>query len=72
MSRLAYYRDVLGFDRSAYIPFTRQYKIRCSSCAALVINGTPCHERGCPAATHECNGCNERIPVNQRYCQDCC
>ena len=71
MSRLAYYRDTLGFDRSAHVPFTRQYSIRCGVCAALVINGVPCHERGCQNATHECKGCNARVPTNQRYCEDC-
>jgi hypothetical protein len=71
MSRLAYYRDTLGFDESWNIPFTREYRIRCSACEALVINGVPCHETGCTHATHECNGCNERIPTNQRYCADC-
>lgn len=49
-SRLKYYRDVLGFDRTTNIPFTKEYRIRCSQCQALVINGTPCHERGCPNA----------------------
>lgn len=23
-------------------------RVRCSQCAALVINGVACHERGCP------------------------
>ena len=71
MSRLAYYRDTLRFDRSTHIPFTRQYRIQCSACAALVISGVPCHEIGCPQATRECNGCNARIPVRQKYCEDC-
>lgn len=71
MSRLAYLRDTLGFDLATHIPGTRQYRIGCSHCAALTINGTPTHERGCPSATHECNGCNARIPVRQRYCEDC-
>jgi hypothetical protein len=51
MTRLAYYRDALGFDRAEHIPFTRQYRIRCSQCDALVINGRPCHETGCPNTT---------------------
>ena len=38
----------MGFDRSEHIPFTRTHHVRCSCCAALVINGTPCHENGCP------------------------
>jgi len=60
-----------GFDLSEHIPFTRQYRVRCSQCEACVINGIACHEHGCPNATHECNGCNEIIPQRQRYCQDC-
>ncbi len=37
-----------GFDLSYAIPFERQWKVRCSQCEALVINGLPCHELGCP------------------------
>ena len=48
MSRLSYYRNVLGFDNATNIPFSARYRIRCSQCAALVINGVPCHETGCP------------------------
>lgn len=62
---------LFGFTESSHIPFTRQYRVRCSSCNALVINGTPCHETGCPEAMHECNGCNAIIPTGQRYCEDC-
>jgi hypothetical protein len=61
----------LGFDHSAHIPFTRRYTVRCSQCQALVINGTPTHETGCPHAVHECKGCNNLIPVRQKYCEDC-
>lgn len=43
----------LGFDRSKHIPFTKQYRIACSQCEALVINGTPCHELGCPNRVRE-------------------
>lgn len=46
---LKYYRG-LGFDRTTNVPFTKEYRIRCSQCEALVINGTPCHEAGCPNA----------------------
>ena len=52
MSRLSYYRNVLGFDNATNIPFTCKYRIRCSQCAALVINGIPCHETGCPNVPH--------------------
>lgn len=61
----------LGFERSSHIPFTSQYRVRCDACEALVINGTPTHETGCPNAKHECRGCNALIPVRQRYCEDC-
>jgi hypothetical protein len=61
----------LGFDESAHVPFTKQFKVRCSQCEALVINGVPCHETGCPHATHECAGCSNIIPERQKYCEDC-
>lgn len=64
-----YLRDVLGFDLSTS---TRAgSRVECSQCAAAVINGIPAHETGCPNATHECAGCNARIPVRQRYCEEC-
>ena len=37
-----------GFDRSNYNRETGHWRVRCSQCQALVINGVPCHERGCP------------------------
>jgi hypothetical protein len=61
----------LGFTESQHIPFTRQYRVRCVSCEALVINGVPTHELSCPSAMHECRGCNELIPVRQRWCEGC-
>jgi hypothetical protein len=45
--------------------------VRCSQCQSLVICGVSTHERGCPNARHECEGCNELVPLNQRYCADC-
>lgn len=71
MSRLSYYRDVLGFDRAEHIPFTSTYRIRCSACSPSVVNGLPLHERGCPHDTRECAGCNARVPANVKYCEDC-
>jgi hypothetical protein len=47
MSRLQQLIDQ-GFDRSSIIPFEGRWRVRCSQCEALVINGTPTHERGCP------------------------
>ena len=70
-SKLAYYRDTQGFDRSKHVPFTRHYRIRCSACEACVINSIPCHETGCPHDTRECAGCNATIAANSRYCADC-
>ena len=69
--KLSYYRDTLNFDLSKHVPFTSNYRIRCSQCAAVVINDIPAHEIGCPNNSHECNGCNSHIPVRQRYCEDC-
>lgn len=37
-----------GFDLSTYKPFPSRWKVGCSSCQALVINGIACHETGCP------------------------
>lgn len=47
-SRLAYYRDTLGFDGSTAVPFTKEIHIKCSQCEALAINGVATHEHGCP------------------------
>lgn len=71
MNRIEHYH-ALGFNRSTHT-FGRPnlISIACDSCASVVINNIPCHERGCPNATHECNGCNERIPVSRKYCNDC-
>lgn len=60
-----------GFDRSKYNHFTQAMRVRCSRCEAMVVNGVPIHERGCPNATHECKGCSEIIPARQKYCEDC-
>lgn len=38
----------LGFDRSEHIPFTKQFRVRCSQCESSCVNGVPCHEHGCP------------------------
>lgn len=46
-----------GFDLTKYDRSERAYRVRCSQCEALVINGVACHERGCPndhgAKAHE-------------------
>lgn len=38
----------LGFDLTCYNRGTGYYRVKCSQCNALVINGVPCHEQGCP------------------------
>ena len=60
-----------GFDRSRHIPFTSRFVVKCSQCEALCINGIPCHEHGCPRERHECAGCSEPIPRNQKWCEQC-
>jgi hypothetical protein len=37
-----------GFDKSYYSSTRRSSTVACSQCLAVVINGTPTHERGCP------------------------
>lgn len=37
-----------GFDKTRYNRYDNSYSVKCSQCAALVINGVACHERGCP------------------------
>ena len=37
-----------GFDRTSYDRSTGHYRVGCSQCEALVINGIACHEHGCP------------------------
>ena len=56
----------LGFDAT-----TKPRAPRCSQCEVAVINGTPCHEQGCPNTRHECAGCNALIPAGRRFCPDC-
>jgi hypothetical protein len=38
-----------GFDLSKYTG-AKTWRVRCSQCEALCINGVACHERGCPNA----------------------
>ena len=38
----------MGFDKSYHVPFTKEFKVACSQCCALAINGFPTHETGCP------------------------
>lgn len=46
--RLKWLREQ-GFDKSVRVG-VKEFLVRCSQCEALVINGVPTHERGCPNA----------------------
>jgi len=46
----------LGFDETAYDRTTKYYTPKCSSCQAVVVNGTACHEQGCPNARRPTDG----------------
>lgn len=59
----------LGFDET--YDTDDGLRVKCSQCEALVINGTPCHEHGCPHEMHECHGCNALVPRGVKYCDDC-
>jgi hypothetical protein len=37
-----------GFDHTEYDRSTGYYRVGCSQCECLVINGVACHESGCP------------------------
>lgn len=37
-----------GFDLTTYNRSTDCYRLRCSQCEVMVINGIACHETGCP------------------------
>lgn len=62
-----------GFDESYALGRSRPTAIcvQCPRCEAAVINGIAAHETGCPQARHECHGCNNLIPANQKYCGEC-
>lgn len=60
-----------GFDESERDEEENTISVKCSCCAALVINGVPCHERGCPNQTRECDECGTQIPGSQRICESC-
>jgi hypothetical protein len=36
-----------GFDQSRFSRRLGHWRVRCSQCQALVINGMACHETGC-------------------------
>ena len=47
MSKVEQLRQ-MGFDNAEHVPFTKRWRVRCSQCEALVINGYPTHEQRCP------------------------
>ena len=57
-------RDVLGFDGSTRAR-NGVVSLRCSQCEAVAINGTPCHEHGCPNKSHQCRECGDTIAHGQ-------
>ena len=55
---LAQLRDQ-GFDLSER--YARTWRVRCSQCEALVINGIATHETGCPnGRSYTCPECGSR------------
>lgn len=62
--------EALGFDLTTDSG-EGTLDVKCSKCEALVINGVPCHETGCPNQMHECAECNTLIPKRQYLCESC-
>jgi|SRR5580765_5359759 len=62
-----------GFDRSIDDEDDGGVFAACSQCQAMVINGTACHERGCPNETRECSECENRVPKRtfKYLCEEC-
>ena len=61
-----------GFDRTELPGRTEHaFHVQCSQCEVVVINGTACHELGCPHETHECAECYARVGRLQRLCESC-
>lgn len=50
--------------------------MNCNSCNMVVINGVPCHERGCPEAwkdeERECAWCGTPFKPESKYQRCCC
>ena len=60
-----------GFDQSEAATEGDGFVVRCSQCEALVINGVPTHERGCPNQVGECEECGGIAPHGHKVCEDC-
>lgn len=61
----------LGFDESSHVPFTKLFRVRCSQCEALCINGVPTHEAGCPHTPVACRECGTLHPDREAAAQCC-
>lgn len=51
-----------GFDLTKYDWADKSYRVRCSQCEVLVINGVATHERDCPNQSKRKarrNGCQD-------------
>ncbi len=59
-----------GFDRSTQVRPGR-IRVSCSQCAAVAVNGTPCHETGCPNVKVECRECDGPADKRSRLCESC-
>src|SRR5262245_51980736 len=68
-ARLRQLLEAQGFD-ACYRSASGGYRVGCSQCEALVINGVATHELGCPHARHECRGWRALIPVPERDCAE--
>lgn len=86
MRDITYYTETMGFDASEVVVGECDHpgcvsieclnertcaRVRCSQCAAVSINGVPCHETGCPNARGECAECDAPVPKRQRVCESC-
>lgn len=63
--------EELGFDKCRQVEVGERITIGCSQCAAVAINGVPCHETGCPNMRHECAECGDYIEKKYRLCESC-
>lgn len=59
-----------GFDNSTEGE-AGEINVACSQCAALVINGTACHEHRCPNTPCECQECGS-VHRTQGAARECC
>lgn len=63
-----------GFDTAKEMPNVGRnaFWATCSQCDAMVINGTPTHERGCRNQTYPCKECDfGRTQRRGGVCEGC-